>query len=574
MIEVMIALLIIGTTIVAVLGALVTTISSAAQHRNLATMGTVLESFAETARYDIQQQSTSLYSPCATAASYSIAAAMPTATAAGTPVTVFATGPFTAADAVTLTINSPTPLTISSTVNSQYLLGGATVAANGSIAFSFNVPAAALVPVSATPYSLSVSDAHSHAASAAFTDTATPDGGTSNLLHFGVSVATVSYWGQSTAAFVVSSVSCLPAQRLSSTQLITLLGTGPNNLSDTLSFVVTNPGFANGTGVAIQLEFLTSPLSGAASSTGTQGPISVQLQDASGNPVNAGSGGQVVTLSSSAGGGFASTLGGASSPTETLTVPAGVSTTPANASYYGNTLAGNALITAASTGYIPDTLAASVSPGAATQLVFSAQPGSDIATGGLATQPRVSVEDAWLNTETADNATTVTLAIGTNPPTGSGTLACQTGATGSTNTLTVTAQAGVASFAGCGITQSAALLVAGYTLKATSSPVHGTVTSSAFSITKSLPVITSPSSSAPVTIAHKQSGTVSVVGTAYAPGVQASVAGATVTAVTWNSALSVSVTLTLPAPIGANYSLVLTNPDGGTVTATNAIRSS
>lgn len=71
LIEVLIALLVIGLTSTALLGAFATSISASAEHRRLATIDTVLQSFAETATYQIQLQPGSLFAPCSTTYSLS-----------------------------------------------------------------------------------------------------------------------------------------------------------------------------------------------------------------------------------------------------------------------------------------------------------------------------------------------------------------------------------------------------------------------------------------------------------------------------------------------------------------------
>lgn len=110
-----------------------------------------------------------------------------------------------------------------------------------------------------------------------------------------------------------------------------------------------------------------------------------------------------------------------------------------------------------------------ITPGAATQLVFTTQPGGG--TGGVAwpQQPVVTVEDASGNTVTTGTNSTasITLAIGTNP--GSGTLSCTANPKA--------AVAGVDTFAGCKITSAGT----GYTLTATATGLT-TATSAAFNI--------------------------------------------------------------------------------------------
>jgi hypothetical protein len=53
-VELLIALVVIGLTVVSILGAFATTISASAEHRGLATADTVLRSFVETLTYDLR----------------------------------------------------------------------------------------------------------------------------------------------------------------------------------------------------------------------------------------------------------------------------------------------------------------------------------------------------------------------------------------------------------------------------------------------------------------------------------------------------------------------------------------
>ncbi len=85
----------------------------------------------------------------------------------------------------------------------------------------------------------------------------------------------------------------------------------------------------------------------------------------------------------------------------------------------------------------------------------------------------VAEQDANSNTETGDNATTVTLAINNNPS--AGVLTCT-----NTGGLTVTVASGVANFTGCAITKTGA----GYSLTASSTPTHtAPANANAFNIT-------------------------------------------------------------------------------------------
>src|SRR5579862_6029681 len=84
LVEVLIAIAIIGLTVTALLGGFTTSISASTEHRNLATLDTVLKSYVESATYQLQQQQNFLFVPnpptsevCPTAAGYTSAIAAP-----------------------------------------------------------------------------------------------------------------------------------------------------------------------------------------------------------------------------------------------------------------------------------------------------------------------------------------------------------------------------------------------------------------------------------------------------------------------------------------------------------------
>ena len=66
LVEVLVAVTIIGIAAVALLGALVTSWSSSSEHRGFASMDTVARSFAEASTYEIEQQSSPWFTNCAT----------------------------------------------------------------------------------------------------------------------------------------------------------------------------------------------------------------------------------------------------------------------------------------------------------------------------------------------------------------------------------------------------------------------------------------------------------------------------------------------------------------------------
>ncbi len=130
---------------------------------------------------------------------------------------------------------------------------------------------------------------------------------------------------------------------------------------------------------------------------------------------------------------------------------------------------------------------ASGAAGPPAKLAFVQGPSSTAAGATISPAVKVAVEDASGNVETSDNATTVGLAIGTNPAGG----ALSGGSA-------VTVASGVATFPGLSINNPGA----GYTLAASSAPSYTAATSAAFNITgvgppAKLAFVQGPSNTAP-----------------------------------------------------------------------------
>jgi hypothetical protein len=205
---------------------------------------------------------------------------------------------------------------------------------------------------------------------------------------------------------------------------------------------------------AAKLAFTVQPVNTAAGSSIPA--VQVTALDLNDNVATSFTGNVTVTIGTNANAG---TLSG----TATIAAAAGIATF--------STLS----IDSAGTGYTLTARAASLTdatsstfnivPGTATHLVFTQQPTNAVA--GVAITPAVKVTalDAQGNVATAYTAN-VTVAIGTNP--GSGTL---------TGTATVAATAGVATFSGLSITKSGT----GYTLTTSSGALTG-ATSASFNI--------------------------------------------------------------------------------------------
>jgi hypothetical protein len=288
-------------------------------------------------------------------------------------------------------------------------------------------------------------------------------------------------------------------------------GGGPSN---SVNFIVS--------GAAAKLAFSQQPTTAVAGASISPAP-SVLVEDSNGNLVTNSTASVTLAIGTNPGSG---TLSG----TATVNAVAGVATFTGlsiNKTGTGYTL------TAASTGLTGTTSSAfNITPGTATQLVFTTEPGGT-ATGGTAfsPQPVVTVEDVNGNTVTSNTAS-ITLAIGTNPS--SGTLTC------TTNPLA--ASAGVATFAGCSINFTGT----GYTLTAAATGLTG-ATSTPINV----------SAGAANKLLFVQQPTSTTDGSSITPAVTVSVTDA-----------GGNVVLTSSASIAM---AIGTNPGGGTLTGTTPV---
>ena len=254
--------------------------------------------------------------------------------------------------------------------------------------------------------------------------------------------------------------------------------------------------------------------------------MTVAVEDANGNVETADNATTVsLAIGTNPGGG---TLTGGSA----VTVASGIATFPGLSINKAGT--GYTLTASSTPSYTAATSAAfNVTPGAPTQLAFVQGP-SNVAAGATITPSvTVAVEDANGNVETADNATTVSLAIGTNP--GGGTL---------TGGSAVTVASGIATFSGLSINKAGT----GYTLTASSTPSHTAATSAAFNVTPG----------APTKLAFVQGPSNVAAGATITPSVTVAVEDANGNVETADNATTVSLA------IG-------TNPGGGTLTGGSAV---
>src|SRR5437762_1873913 len=210
-----------------------------------------------------------------------------------------------------------------------------------------------------------------------------------------------------------------------------------------------------GVGPAAKVVFTVQPSNAAAGAVNTPA-VQVTVQDAQGNTVTTATTSITVAIGTNPASG---TLAG----TKTVAAASGVATF---STLSLNIVGSGYTLTATATGLTSATSSAfNISAGAAAKLVFTVQPSN--AAAGAANTPavRVTVQDAQTNAVTTAT-TSITLAIGTNPA--SGTLA---------GTKTVAAVNGVATFANVSINSPGT----GYTLTASATTLAG-ASSSSFNI--------------------------------------------------------------------------------------------
>ncbi len=223
LIEILIAIVIISLSVVALLGTLTEAVTSSAEHRTLSTLDTVLKSFAEAVKYDVQYQpvATSIYTECAT--NYQVVSVYPTSAAAGTGVTVFATN-FPPSQSATVKIGTFSSVT--------------TVKANGSVSATVSLPSNQAVGSQAVSVTVGASSATSVQPLdvLAATGASTP----SPVAGYSIVISSIGWWNSATSAFDTST--CAPNDR-SGIQEVNMTAATPTNINDTLSAVVVNPAF-------------------------------------------------------------------------------------------------------------------------------------------------------------------------------------------------------------------------------------------------------------------------------------------------------------------------------------------
>ncbi len=286
---------------------------------------------------------------------------------------------------------------------------------------------------------------------------------------------------------------------------------------------------ASGTaGTPTKLAFLQGPTTTAAGAAMTPA-VKVAVEDANGNIETSDNATQV----SLAIGNDPDT--GVLSGGSAVTVVSGVATFPGLSINQADN--GYTLVASSTPSYSAATSAAfNITPGVPTRLAIFQEPSNTAAGSTMAPAVEVAVEDANGNIETSDNATQVSLAIGTNPA--GGTLS---------GGAAVTVVTGIASFPALSINDAGN----GYTLVASSSPSYTPATSAAFNISAS-------TAGPPAKLAFLQGPSNTVAGSTMAPAVKVAVEDANGNIETSDNGTQVSLA------IG-------TNPAGGTLSGGSAI---
>ncbi|MGO8860838.1 MAG: type II secretion system protein, partial [Acidimicrobiales bacterium] len=162
-----------------------------------------------------------------------------------------------------------------------------------------------------------------------------------------------------------------------------------------------------------QLVFTTSPVSGVASQSAALGKITVTQEDYQGNPVNAGAGGTTVSLSSNTAGTYIfNTTQLATTPIgpTSVVIPSGSSSV---SFYYGDTKKGTPTIQASSIGLQSATQVETVSAGSASKVTITPSPTSASASSTTNMTLGLQLTDAFGNTTTAGTGG-VTLTLSSN----------------------------------------------------------------------------------------------------------------------------------------------------------------
>jgi len=232
LIELLIAIVIIALTVSALLGALITAITSSSEHRSLATIDSLLNTFAQSAEYEVQQ-APGLFQNCTSnpygvggGSPYRIVSAPTPATGpAGTAATLFVSG-FVPGHALTVTVGGA-----ASTITS-----GSQTNSNGDQAVTFVIP-----PLGLGAQAVVVSDGNATPTPAtSFTVTGGSPSSTTGVSQYSMTISTVTQWDAQSDSWVALNSGSCPQ---SGVQRITAFGLAPDGTSGSIDFVVLGKAF-------------------------------------------------------------------------------------------------------------------------------------------------------------------------------------------------------------------------------------------------------------------------------------------------------------------------------------------
>jgi len=220
---VLVSLVVITTGILALVGALTSSASSSANHRAIVSLDTLLKSFAEAAKYQIQLQpaSSSPYADCAT--NYRVVSVYPTSAPVGAGITVFATD-FPTNAAATVTVGSAAPIAVGNT------------SGTGTVSATVTVPSS-LGPGAQTV--LLTAGGVSQAAATSLTVPALGAPEASAVSGYAVNIASIGWWNGATFDSP-SSGGCTAADH-TGVELLNLTASSPQGRTDALGVTVINP---------------------------------------------------------------------------------------------------------------------------------------------------------------------------------------------------------------------------------------------------------------------------------------------------------------------------------------------
>ena len=409
LVEVLIAMIILGVASVALLAGFATSIAASAEHRNIASLDASTRIAANEAIADVQQQAQAAEGTptdpftCTTPFTPSFGNLTGTFTVTATAAYWTGTTWSNAFSDCSQYQPQQYTMTVTSTSSSSYSTSVTTVVSDPSAPPTPNVGAATQLqwliqpgggtagsPIAPQP-EVAVEDASGYIVQNDFSSvtlTATPITGTGSLSNtcFGVeSYGIVQFSGCSFSGGGTYSITASDGSLTAPQPPVTVT-------------IASAP--------AAKLA-LTGAVSGTASNKATLGPITVTLQDAFGNPVNATTA-TTVSLSSTSTGASFSTSSTGSPVVGSVTIPANQSTATF---YYGDTVAGTPTVTASATGLASATQSETISAGTATKIGFTNSPFSAGASAPAANSLlTVAIEDTYGN-PTTKTGTTVTVSL-------------------------------------------------------------------------------------------------------------------------------------------------------------------